>query len=153
LFVQILEIRDVFLRVATTDLTKSHVVAYFGCFLVAGGAYTPSCLVHTWHNNNKNREPTSPAANARFLLGLDIIARMIVGSIIRVEYAPRYLSILIATAIGSSIPIFFALCIDIWMKLENKRRDREQGVHLNSIAVDPSLLMDGEKSHSGDILS
>ncbi|KAK6585760.1 hypothetical protein PZA11_002487 [Diplocarpon coronariae] len=53
------------LILATIDVLENKDVAYFACFLMASGAYVPTCLVHSWHNNN-NMDENSRAANTGF---------------------------------------------------------------------------------------
>ena len=58
---------------AAIDVLNNKAVAYFACFLMAAGAYIPSCLVHAWHNNN-NLHENSRAANTGFFVGLGNLA-------------------------------------------------------------------------------
>ena len=51
------------------DVEKSTGVGYFATFLMAAGAYVPSCLVQSWQNNN-NLNETSRAATTGLLVGL-----------------------------------------------------------------------------------
>jgi hypothetical protein len=74
---------------ATIDVLKNKGVAYFACFLLAAGSYVPSCLVHSWHNNN-NMDENSRAANTGFLVGLGNLAGVISAATFRTEYAPKY---------------------------------------------------------------
>jgi hypothetical protein len=54
---------------AAVDPLSQGNIAYMACFFVAGGAYIPSVLVHSWHNNNDTEE-NSRAAKTGFLVGL-----------------------------------------------------------------------------------
>lgn len=72
---------------AAIDPLQSKGVAYFSCFLMAGGAYIPSCLVHSWHNNN-NLEENSRAATTGLLVGLGNLGGILAAATFRVEYAP-----------------------------------------------------------------
>lgn len=54
---------------AAIDVLKHKGIAYFACFLMAGGAYIPSVLVHSWHNNN-DLDESSRAARTGFLVGM-----------------------------------------------------------------------------------
>ncbi|KAH8203550.1 hypothetical protein TruAng_002298 [Truncatella angustata] len=73
---------------ATVDGLTHRGVAYFACFLVASGAYIPSCLVHSWHNNN-NLNENSRAANTGLLVGLGNLGGILSAATFRTEYAPR----------------------------------------------------------------
>lgn len=74
---------------STIDVLTNKGVAYFACFLMAAGAYIPSCLVHAWHNNNNVHE-NSRAANTGFFVGLGNLAGIMSAATFRTEYAPQY---------------------------------------------------------------
>ena len=73
---------------ATINVLENKGVAYFACFLMAAGSYVPSCLVHSWHNNN-NMDENSRAANTGFLVGLGNLAGILSAATFRTEYAPK----------------------------------------------------------------
>ncbi|KAJ5298601.1 uncharacterized protein N7443_006721 [Penicillium atrosanguineum] len=73
---------------AAIDVLNNKAVAYFACFLMAAGAYIPSCLVHAWHNNNNVHE-NSRAANTGFFVGLGNLAGVLSAATFRTEYAPK----------------------------------------------------------------
>ncbi|KAI5247670.1 MFS general substrate transporter [Aureobasidium subglaciale] len=52
------------------DVVDNKAVAYFACFLLCSGSYIPSCLVHSWHNNNNVNE-SSRAATTGLLTNAD----------------------------------------------------------------------------------
>jgi hypothetical protein len=62
------------------------------------------------------------------------------------RYAPKYLPTLIATSICNVVAICGIMGLGLWMKRENRRRDRIMGVKLTSKDVDTSKLDQGEKS-------
>lgn len=76
---------------AAIDVLRHKGVAYFACFLMASGAYIPSCLVHAWHNNNNVHE-NSRAANTGFFVGLGNLAGVVSAATFRTEYAPKYVA-------------------------------------------------------------
>jgi len=53
---------------------------------------------------------------------------------------------LIATACCNGVCICFTLYLGLWMKRENARRNREQGVKLQAENIDTDMLTDGENS-------
>ncbi|KAL2008283.1 hypothetical protein VTN00DRAFT_8265 [Thermoascus crustaceus] len=112
---------------ATIDVTQNKGVAYFCMFLLASGAYIPSCLVQSWHNND-NLSENARAATTGIL------------------YAPQYVPTLAATAASAATCIVFTLGFRLWMKTENRRRNKEQGINLKAEDVDTDMLQDGEKS-------
>ncbi|KAF7563698.1 hypothetical protein G7046_g395 [Stylonectria norvegica] len=132
----------IILAAIKADVSKG--VAYFATFLVAAGAYIPSCLVHSWHNNNNVNE-NSRAATTGLLVGLGNLGGILCSATFRTTYAPRYAPTLIATAACNLTCICFTLWLGLWMRQENKRRDRAQGITLTADDVDTSQIVDGEK--------
>lgn len=65
---------------------------------------------------------------------------------LRTNYAPKYLPTLIATAISLGICISCTLFLGLWMKADNKKRNRSQGVNLRAGDVDTEGLTEGENS-------
>ncbi|KAL2672384.1 hypothetical protein Neosp_013092 [[Neocosmospora] mangrovei] len=123
---------------------QAHVgVAYFACFMLASGAYIPSCLVHSWHNNN-NMSENSRAATTGLLVGLGNIGGILSAGTFRTTYAPRYAPTLIATAACNVTCIFFTLGLGLWMRKQNNKKNQEQGVVLRAEDVDTNELRDGE---------
>ncbi|KAK7224325.1 hypothetical protein V2G26_012328 [Clonostachys chloroleuca] len=131
------------LILAFVDAVKNVGVAYFACFMLASGAYIPSCLVHSWHNNN-NPSENSRAATTGLLVGLGNIGGILSAGTFRTTYAPQYAPTLIATAACNGTCIFFTLGLGLWMRRENRRRNREQGVELRAEDVDTSEITEGE---------
>lgn len=124
------------------DEYKSDIAsAYFACFLLCSGAYVPSCLVHSWHNNN-NPQETSRAATTGLLVGLGNLAGIISAGTFRTTFSPRYIPTLVATASCNIICIIFTLGLGIWMRRENKRRDREHDVVLRAGDIHMSAMCD-----------
>ncbi|KAL4802005.1 major facilitator superfamily domain-containing protein [Aspergillus unguis] len=133
------------LILACIDVVNNKAVSYFACFLLAAGAYIPSCLVHAWHNNNNTNE-NSRAANTGFFVGLGNIAGVLSAATFRTEYAPKYIPTLVATCACNGVCIVATGVMGGWMRWENRRRDREQGVKIKAGQVETSMLGDAEKS-------
>ncbi|OAL44054.1 MFS general substrate transporter [Pyrenochaeta sp. DS3sAY3a] len=133
------------LILATIDVLAHKAVAYFACFMLASGAYIPSCLVHSWHNNN-NLNENARAATTGLLVGLGNLGGILTAATFRTQYAPKYIPTLVATAACNVTCIVFTLGLGLWMKMENRRRDRQQGVKLRAEDVRTDQLGDGEKS-------
>ncbi|KFY72592.1 hypothetical protein V499_07271 [Pseudogymnoascus sp. VKM F-103] len=129
----------------TIDVLDHKGVAYFACFLMAAGAYIPSCLVQTWHNNN-NLDENSRAATTGLLVGLGNFAGILSAATFRVEYAPKYIPTLITTCICNVIAIASVLILGLWMRAENRRRNEAIGTNLRAQDVSTSELSDGENS-------
>lgn len=114
-------------------------LAYFACFLMCSGAYIPSCIVQSWHNNN-NMSETSRAATTGLMVGIGNLGGIISGATFRTNYAPRYIPTLMGTAACNITCICFVTGLGLWMRRENRRRDQEQGVVLKSGDVDMSEM-------------
>ncbi|KAL1306328.1 hypothetical protein AAFC00_005047 [Neodothiora populina] len=128
---------------ATIDVLTHKAAAYVACFLMCAGAYIPSCLVHSWHNNNNVNE-SSRAATTGVLVGLGNLAGILSTATFRTEYAPAYRPTLITTCACNVTCIIATLCLGMWMKLENKRRDKVQGRSTRSETVDTSATVNGQ---------
>lgn len=129
---------------AAINAEASRGVAYFATFLVAAGAYIPSCLVHSWHNNNNVNE-NSRAATTGLLVGISNLGGILSSATFRTTYAPRYAPTLIATAACNATCIAFTFGLGMWMRRENKRRNQAQGVSLNAEDTDTNLIDGGDK--------
>ncbi|KAF3046347.1 hypothetical protein E8E12_003445 [Didymella heteroderae] len=130
---------------ASIDILANKGVAYFACFMLAAGAYIPSCLFHSWHNNN-NLNENARAATTGLLVGLGNLGGIVSAATFRQEYAPKYIPTLAATAACNATCIIFTLCLGGWMKLDNRRRNKQQCVKIRAEEVRTSELGDGERS-------
>ncbi|KAI1341844.1 major facilitator superfamily domain-containing protein [Xylariaceae sp. FL0016] len=128
---------------ASVNAQKNVAVAYFACFLLASGAYIPSCLIHSWHNNN-NLSENSRAATTGLLVGLGNLGGILSAATFRTTYAPRYVPTLAATAGCNVTCITFTLWLGLWMRMENRRKDKEQNVVLRAEDVETQQLQEGE---------
>ncbi|KAF2636581.1 MFS general substrate transporter [Massarina eburnea CBS 473.64] len=133
------------LLLATIDVVENKGLAYFACFLLTCGAYIPSCLVHSWHNNN-NLNENSRAATTGLLVGLGNLGGIVSAATFRSEYAPKYVPNLVATAVCNATCIVVTLALGVWMKLENRRRDKVMGRKVRPEEVSTAVLGLGEES-------
>ncbi|WZH42119.1 major facilitator superfamily domain-containing protein [Fusarium acuminatum] len=123
---------------------EAHVgVAYFACFMLAAGAYIPSCLVHSWHNNN-NLGENSRAATTGLLVGLGNLGGILSAGTFRTTYAPRYAPTLIGTAACNITCIVFTLGLGFWMRKQNRQKNQEHGVNLRTEDVATNEITEGE---------
>lgn len=128
-----------FVVLATIDV-KDHVgVGYFCCFLLACGAYISSPLLSTWYNNN------TPDENQRAILTPVLVASanamgLVSSNIFRPQDAPNYVLASIISACFAGVGAVLALCVGIYMRLDNMRRNRQQGVVLKAGDVPTSKL-------------
>ena len=130
---------------AAIDVEANIRVGYFATFLMAAGAYVPSCLVQSWQNNN-NLNETSRAATTGLLVGLGNFMGILSAATFRAEYAPKYAPTLIATCCCNVVAISAIMGLGLWMKKENRRRDALMGVKLTNKDVRTEDLAEGEDS-------
>ncbi|KAF5548070.1 major facilitator superfamily transporter [Fusarium phyllophilum] len=124
---------------------EAHIgVAYFACFMLCAGAYIPSCLVHSWHNNN-NLSENSRAATTGLLVGLGNLGGILSAGTFRTTYAPRYAPTLIGTAACNVTCIIFTLGLGFWMRKQNRTKNEAQGVELKAEDVATSEITHGEQ--------
>ncbi|KAF5248129.1 hypothetical protein FANTH_6059 [Fusarium anthophilum] len=124
---------------------EAHIgVAYFACFMLCAGAYIPSCLVHSWHNNN-NLSENSRAATTGLLVGLGNLGGILSAGTFRTTYAPRYAPTLIGTAACNVTCIVFTLGLGFWMRKQNRMKNEAQGVDIKAEDVATSEITDGEQ--------
>ncbi|KAL1632577.1 hypothetical protein SLS56_003476 [Neofusicoccum ribis] len=119
-------------------------VAYFACFLLCGGAMTPTVLFHSWHASN------TPTENGRiyvmsFLTGAANAGGIIASMTFRAEDAPRYLPFLGTAAGFEGVGMLLILGLRGWMRWDNRRRDRAMGTRLVSKDVRLSELVGGAR--------
>ncbi|KAE8393478.1 major facilitator superfamily domain-containing protein [Aspergillus alliaceus] len=117
-------------------------VAYFASFMMTWGTSAPSVLLDVWYNNNIASEGkrvvlTSIAVPLANLMGV------VSSNIFRNQDAPKYLPALITTASFGGAGIAFTLLLGFWMMMDNKRRDRAQGITLRALDVPTERLREG----------
>nr|GAT44163.1 MFS general substrate transporter [Mycena chlorophos] len=128
-----------FIILGTIDTLKHLHVAYFACFLLTMGAFAPSVLVATWYSNNTTHE-SKRAAVAAVMVAFANSAGLISTNVFRAQDAPKYVPALATSAAFGGFCLLLVLGTGIWMRRENARRNREQGVDLQSKDVDTSNL-------------
>jgi MFS family permease len=130
---------------ATIDVEKDLSVAYFATFMMTWGTSAPSVLLDVWYNNNIAGESrrvvlTSIAVPVANLMGV------VASNIFRTQDAPKYMPALVTTAAFGGTGIILTLCLGFWMILDNKKRDRVQGVHLRAKDIPTESLQEGPAS-------
>ncbi|KAK7057909.1 MFS general substrate transporter [Favolaschia claudopus] len=119
--------------------------AYFACFLISMGSFVPSPIFHSWHNNNE------PSENGRaFRTGFYVLAGnsggLVSANIFLDSDAPKYMHALIISASLQLVGMCLLLGIRTHMVLENRRRNREQGVKWTNRDVPTADLKEGPDS-------
>ncbi|KAF7320292.1 MFS general substrate transporter [Mycena kentingensis (nom. inval.)] len=134
-----------FIVLGCIDTLKHLGVAYFACFLITMGAFAPSVLVATWYSNNTTQE-SKRAVVAAVMVAFANSAGLISTNVFRAQDEPKYVPALATSAAFGGLCFILVASTGIWMRRENARRNREQGVHLQAKDVDTSTLADGPKS-------
>lgn len=123
--------------------TQSHIgAAYFSCFLMTTGGSVSSVLTSTWYNNNTPNENRRAVISA---VGVPLAnaAGLISANIFRSKDAPKYVPALGITAGFGGAGILMVLGILSFMVLDNRRRNKKQGVNLTYRDVPTSEIYGG----------
>ncbi|KAE8342228.1 hypothetical protein BDV24DRAFT_162781 [Aspergillus arachidicola] len=129
---------------ATVDPNTNKGVAYFACFLLAAGAFVPSSIFHSWHTNNVTDE-SQRAATVGFLVGSANCAGIPSSLSFKAETAPRYMPALIVNCVFLLVGASVVIGLGTWFRLDNRKRDKEQGVRLTAGDVATQNLVGGWK--------
>lgn len=104
---------------------------YFACFLIEMGAFVPTAMFHSWHNNNDAGE-NSRAFRTGGLTFMANAGSLISSNIFLTTDAPKYEKALIVSACLQVLGMSVAMGLRTQMSMENKRRNKEQGVNWTS---------------------
>ncbi|KAJ5556233.1 retrograde regulation protein 2 [Penicillium frequentans] len=102
-------------------------VMYFAIFLCTAGAYPGTPIGSAWTIGN------IPNLNARamtngILISIGNCGGLLSSNLYLAKEAPRYTTSLVANIVFQGVGIAIALSYTQWMRWENRRRDRAQGV-------------------------
>ncbi|KAJ6509502.1 major facilitator superfamily domain-containing protein [Mycena vitilis] len=136
-----------FLILRFIDVLEHLHVAYFACFLITMGAFAPSVLVAAWYSNNTNQE-SRRAVVAAVMVAFANSAGLISTNVFRAQDEPRYIPALATSAAFGGFCFILVAGTGIWMRYENAKRNRAQGVNLSAKDVDTSTLALGPASPS-----
>jgi MFS family permease len=136
-----------FVVLACVDVTKHLGVGYFAAFLLCAGGFITSPLLSTWYNNN------TPDENQRAILTPVMVATanamgLVAANIFTEKSAPRYEMASIICACFGFAGSLIALGLGFWMKFDNNRRDKGQGIVLKAGDVPTSQMKGGQKDPS-----
>ncbi|KAF2125844.1 MFS general substrate transporter [Dothidotthia symphoricarpi CBS 119687] len=134
-----------FVIYATIDVANSLTVAYFACFMMTWGTSAPSVLLSTWYNNNvadENRRVTLTSIGVPLANLMGVVS----SNIFRTQDAPKYIPALATTAAFGAMGSLCALLLGVYMTIDNKRRNKKQGVNLTARDVSTEKLRDGPKN-------
>lgn len=127
---------------ATVDTVKNKGVAYFACFMLTSGAFTPSCIFHSWHNNNEATE-NGRAAITGFLVGAANSGGIFSSLSFNAKTAPKYIPAIAMGAAFQGLGIVIILSLGFWFRRDNRKRDEKLGRVLKPQDVSTSTLTGG----------
>ncbi|EXJ87717.1 hypothetical protein A1O1_04642 [Capronia coronata CBS 617.96] len=136
-----------FTVLAAVDVAHHVGVGYFCCFLICCGGFVSSPLLASWYANN------TPEENQRALLTATLAATanamgLVSSNLFLDKDAPQYTMASAVSGGFAGLGCILATCVGLYMKFDNMRRDRIQGVKLKPQDVPTSALVDGQKSLS-----
>jgi len=134
-----------FIVLGAIDVVVHKHVAYFACFLLTMGAFAPSVLVSTWYSNNTPSE-SRRAVVAAVMVALANSSGLISTNVFRAQDEPKYVPALVTSAAFGGFCFILVASVGIYMRIENRRRNREQGVEITAADVDTEELGQGPKS-------
>ncbi|KZT28008.1 MFS general substrate transporter, partial [Neolentinus lepideus HHB14362 ss-1] len=132
---------------------------YFACFLIQCGAFVPTSLFHSWHNNNDPSEngrafrtitfrPQLITVPSGFLTFSANAGSLISSNIFLDSWAPKYTKALIISSCLQVLGITIVLSMRTYMTLDNRKRNKQQGVNWTSRNVSTAVLAEGPKNPS-----
>ena len=128
-----------FIILAAVDVANNIGVGYFACFLLTLGGYITSPLLATWYNNN------TPDENQRAILTPVLVSianatGLISSNIFFPSSAPNYVPASAISAGFGGMAAVTTLGVGLYMKVDNRRRNKRQGVELKAGDVPTSQL-------------
>ncbi|KAI9729404.1 MAG: hypothetical protein M1834_006928 [Cirrosporium novae-zelandiae] len=133
-----------FIVLACIDVANNVGVGYFCCFLLCCGGYITSPLLSTWYNNNTLDE------NQRAILTPVLVASanamgLVSSNIFREQDAPDYTLACIISACFGAAGSLLTLGVGFYMKMDNRKRNKAQGVNIKAVDVSTAELQNGQK--------
>ncbi|EIW67160.1 hypothetical protein TREMEDRAFT_72183 [Tremella mesenterica DSM 1558] len=124
-----------------------HKAGYFCTFLIASGSFVPSCLFQSFAQNNTTKENSKAFRSSVMNFGSNA-GGIVTANIFLQRFAPHYVTPLIVSAAIAGTGIVYLGCLRMYMVIDNKRRNKAQGVNWTSLDVPTSALVDGKKNPS-----
>lgn len=120
-------------------------VAYFASFMMTWGTSAPSVLLDVLYNNNVANENkrvllTSVAVPMANMMGV------VSSNIFRNEDRPKYIPALATTAAFGGTGLVLTLAFGAYMILDNRKRDKKQGLKVEPTGIPTEKLRDGPAS-------
>lgn len=118
---------------------------YFATFLITAGAFTPPVLFHTWHQCNDASEDGRAFRVGSYTF-LANTGGIVSANIFLDKWAPAYREPLAITVGIEALALGLVIALRMWMYLDNKKRNKAQGVNWQSKDVPTEALADGLKN-------
>ncbi|KAF8168136.1 MFS general substrate transporter [Crassisporium funariophilum] len=134
-----------FIILGSIDVLVHRHVAYFACFLLTCGAFAPSVLVSAWYSNNTPGE-SRRAVVAAVMVAIANSSGLISTNVFRAKDEPKYIPALATSAAFGGICLLLVGSTGIYMRVENRRRNKAQGVNITAADVETEALANGPKS-------
>ncbi|WWC73878.1 uncharacterized protein I206_107850 [Kwoniella pini CBS 10737] len=131
---------------AVIPITKIS-AGYFCTFLIASGSFIPTVLFQSFVQNNTTTENHRAFRAAVCTFGANA-GGIVSANIFLSQFAPEYVTPLIVSAAIAALGMVVLACLRIYMVLDNRRRNREQGVNWTSKDVPTAALRNGPDSPS-----
>ncbi|WWC94643.1 hypothetical protein V866_001490 [Kwoniella sp. B9012] len=122
-------------------------VGYFCTFLIASGSFIPTVLFQSFVQNNTTKENHRAFRAAVCTFGANA-GGIVSANIFLSQFAPQYVTPLIVSAAIAGLGIVVLGILRTYMVLDNRRRNREQGVDWTSKDVPTAALKDGPSGPS-----
>ena len=124
--------------------TTNHGAGYFATFLIASGAFIPSCLWQSFVQNNTTKENSKAFRSSVMNFGSNA-GGIVSANIFLSKWAPKYTTPLIISACIAFTGILVLASLRMYMMIDNKRRNEAQGVNWTSLDVPTASLVNGKR--------
>ncbi|GAA5836632.1 hypothetical protein JCM3766R1_006975 [Sporobolomyces carnicolor] len=133
-----------FVILAALDPAKSsnNAPSLFAVFLLCSGAFGPSVLFHTWHNNNEP-DGNGRAFRTAFLTFCANAGGIIASQVFRAKDAPKYSLALYVNFSCLAVAIVTVIALRCYMSYQITVRNRIQGVNWTFKDVPTEMLTKG----------
>lgn len=133
-----------FVVLSVVDVSKHIHVGYFACFLITMGGHVTSPIWSTWYSNNLPDE-NQRAFLTPLLVAVANCSAFVSSNIFAESTAPDYTMATIICACFGYFAAALSISLGLWMRFDNRKRDREQGVVIRAGEIATSDLKAGMK--------
>ncbi|TFK41194.1 MFS general substrate transporter [Crucibulum laeve] len=134
-----------FIILGSIDVLEHRHLAYFACFLLTCGAFAPSVLVSAWYSNNTPSE-SRRAVVAAVMVAIANSSGLISTNVFRAKDEPKYVPALATSAAFGGFCLILVASMGGYMRMENRRRNKEQGIEITASDISTEALGEGPRS-------